>query len=485
MDRITDNEMDFNSLEQWCYDMGMAFARRLMLLILRNLDDQILKTRNKSQYRSKGFRILTVKTIMGEVELPRRIYQTQNDQGGGVHICLLDQAIGLSTVGKFSMGVISRIGEVITESSYRATADAISHMTGQRMSHSGVWNVVQAVGGKLREVDQRRAQEVKALSGSGKRQIKVLQEEFDGVWIHMQGADRPKKGNREMKVSCAYEGVRCTGVDKHKKPIYELVNPAYLSGFEGAEKFYERKEGLLGSRYNMDEIEMRLHNGDGADWVAGFGEKSGEEIHRQLDPFHIQRAIKRSKLPKEIQERLRGLWEEGKIPTLLRYLHLSVDKEKQEQSLTEEPGPIETLYQYLHQHQVELIPIHKRGLNLPELEGDLLYGNMGAMETTVCGVIALRMKHHRASFTIEGASNLSRLLCFKRSGELNEAIFSLSDMTVPMPMEEILTEVLSAARTPQKEGKGYQYPINGGMPFDGVATTNGRRAVQYAAGYHW
>jgi len=489
VDRITENETDFNTLEQWCYDMGMAFARKLMLLILGNLDDEILKTRDKAVYRSKGFRTMTLKTLMGEVELPRRLYQTKTGTGERRHRYLLDEAIDLSTIGKISMGLVSRITETITESSYRATATAISHMTGQAISHTGVWNVVQETGEQLREQDHKRGEAVKQCSGTGTKTVKALQEEFDGVWIHMQGKDRPKKkgsrGSREMKLACAYEGVRFKGMDKNKEPLYGLVNPVYTSGFEKAADFYEKKEGQLGSRYQLDEIQVRLLNGDGGGWVKGFGEKSGETVYQQLDPFHIQKAIKRSKLPKAAQERIGTLWEAKKIPTLLRYLNLYVCKEIQGKKPGEKPGAIETLHQYLNQNRANLIPIHERELTLPELGNDLLYGHMGAMESSVCGVIALRMKKRRASFTIEGASNLGSLLCHKRNMELEESIFSLGGMKLPMPMEEIITNVLSAAQAPKKEGMGYQYPVMGGMPFEQSFITNGRRAVQYAAGYHW
>ena len=481
MDRLTESEFDFKDFEQWCYDMGMAFARMLMVAALTKHDDHILKTRDKAVYRSKGFRKLTLKTLMGEVDIYRRLYRVQDGDGSVCHIHLLDKMIGLDTIGKISIGLIARMAEVITESSYRATAAAISFMTGQSISHTGVWNAVQAVGGKIHEVDERKAKAVRAFMNTGKKAIKVLQEEFDGVWINMQRKDRPAKGRKaEMKLASAYEGVRFTGMDKEGRPTYDLVNPLYFAGFEKAEEFFDLKEGMLGSIYDLDEIETRLINGDGGGWVQGFSTRVDADTHLQLDPFHIKRAIKRSGLSMESQETIEKAISMKKIAAMLRYIRLLWHKEKDEKK----KEGIRTLLRYFSENAEHIVPIKDRELGLPEPEDDA-YGNMGTMEGTVCSVIALRMKKRRASFTKSGAGNLARLLCAKRSGMLGDIIFSLSGMSLPMPFEQIMSDVLSAAQAPKVDGKGFHYPTNGGMPFAGTYVTNGRRAVQYAAGYHW
>jgi hypothetical protein len=481
MDRVTESGLDFKDFEQWCYDMGMAFARMLMMTALTNLDYHILKTRDKSLYRTKGFRQLTLKTLMGEVDINRRLYRTVGEDGAVMHIHLLDRMIGLDTIGKISMGLIMRMAEVITESSYRATASAISFMSGQTISHTGVWNAVQAVGVKIRDVDGRMAKAAKAFMSKGKKAVGVLQEEFDGVWINMQGKDRPAKGRKsEMKVASAYEGVRFTGMDKEGRPTYDLVNPVYIAGFEKADEFFGLKEGLLGSIYDLDEIQTRLINGDGGGWVQGFSSRVDAETHLQLDPFHIKRAIKRSGLCGKAQGTIAKALSMKKIGPVLRYIRLLLHKEGD----AKKKDNIGKLYGYFSENAEYLIPVKERGLVLPDPEDDVIYGNMGTMEGTVCSVIALRMKKRRASFTRDGANNLARLLCAKRSGRLDDTISSLSAMSLPMPFEQMVTDVLSAAQAPKVDGKGFHYPVNGAMPFYGAYTTSGRRAVQYAAGYH-
>ena len=475
MDRIPETEVDFKEFEQWCYDMGMAFARKLMKTALTELDKDLLKNRDHTKYRAKDLRPLTIKTLMGEVEIKRRLYKT----AAGEYEYLLDRTINLDTIGKVSINLVRRIAETVTECSYRAASEAVSFMTGQRIGHMGLWNIVQAVGEKLRETDAANAKLVKANISKGKKAVKVLHEEFDGVWINMQGKDRPKSGRKsEMKLAACYEGVRYTGKDKKGNPTYDMVNPLYTAGFESADKFHEKKEGRIGAIYDLDEIEVRLVNGDGGAWVQGVAERSGDH-HLQLDPFHVKREIRRSGLQKEKQAEIDKLIEAGETTAAFGYIKTLIQSEP-------EPGArekIEKMLKYFESNKDYLIPIKNRGLKLPCLADDVIYGNMGTMEGTVCNVAALRMKHRKASFTKDGALNLVGLICCKRSGSLDEAIYGLSEAKLPMIIEEVITTVLSAAKSPQKDGKGYFYPINGGIPFRDVFTTNGRKAVKGVTDY--
>jgi hypothetical protein len=476
MDRLPESETDFKSFEQQCYDMGMAFARMLMTTVLSDLDIKLLEKRDKTVYRAKDLRPLTIKTLMGEVTVKRRLYKYFSEDGHAEYVYLLDRAIGLDTIGKFSIGLIRRMAELITESSYRAAADAISFLSGQSISHGGFWNAVQAAGARICEEDNRRAREAAQGKHKGTKRVSVLHEEYDGVYINMRGKDRPKSGRKlEMKLALAHEGVKVKGKDKKGKILYALVNPVYTAGFEDADKFFLKKEGQLGAIYDLDEIDTRLLNGDGGGWIAGFGERSGCECHFQLDRFHIKRAFVRGGIPEEEMKAITNLIDEAKVKEALVRLKSIRDEESDEKKKEK----IGEAYKYLSNHKESLVPILKRGLSLPPPAFDAdAYGTGGAMESGVCGVIALRMKKRRASFTKDGATHLARLLCLKRSGSLDEFICGLSGMKLPVASEEVITIVLSAAKAPKKDGKGYDFPRKGGMPFEGAATTNGRMAIK-------
>jgi hypothetical protein len=475
MDRLTDGAIEFKDFEQWCYDKGLAFARELMCSGLTKLDDTLLESRDKKKFRSKGIRSLTIKTLMGEVEVPRRLYRYETEEGKVSHVHLLDQSIGLDTVGKISINLVRRIAEVITESSYRSTAEAISFTTGQSISHTGLWNVVQEVGIKIDEIDKKRAEAVRTCVNGGTKVVRVLQEEFDGVWINMQGKDRPKSGRKlEMKLASSYEGVKFTGNDKGGNPTYDLIHPIYMAGFESVEEFFDKKEGNIGAIYNLDEIDIRLINGDGAGWIKGFGEKSGENSHIQLDPFHIKKEIRRSGISKEQQEKIEMLHQKKKIQLMLRYIRLLHRHEEDEKKQKR----IGKMLDYFMNNAEYMIPIRERDLELPKPQGETIYGNMGTMEGTVCNVAALRMKNRKASFTKDGAMHLARMICLKRERKLDEMIYGLSSMMLPEVIASSIVTILSAAQSSKTTGSGYAYPVNGGRPFTQGYTTNGRKSVK-------
>ena len=67
----------FEEAEKYVYSMGMEFARNVMKAMLEIRDLQILAERDAERYRCKGPRRTCIKTLMGEVECERRVYQDE------------------------------------------------------------------------------------------------------------------------------------------------------------------------------------------------------------------------------------------------------------------------------------------------------------------------------------------------------------------------------------------------------------------------
>jgi hypothetical protein len=99
------------------------------------------------------------------------------------------------------------------------------------------------------------------------------------------------------------------------------------------------------------------------------------------------------------------------------------------------------------------------------------------MEHQVCDTAAKRMKHQKASWSKSGAGNLGRILCRKVCGNLYDTVTTLSRMALPERYIETIEEVLSAAKAPKKDGRGYLYPVRGRNPFTEAFMTNGRKAI--------
>jgi hypothetical protein len=204
---LSEKGIDFNALEKEIFRIGCEYAANLMEEVLKWLDKQLAESRDKKVYRHKGSRATTLKTLMGEVAYARTVYETTLETGEKACVYLLDEVLKMATFGKVTSNLATRIAKCISVCSYRETADKVSSMTGQAISHGGAWNVIQDLGEKLEEVEEAEAQKAEKGEGKGEITTAILFEEADGVWINMQGKDRPKSARkREMKMAVAYDG---------------------------------------------------------------------------------------------------------------------------------------------------------------------------------------------------------------------------------------------------------------------------------------
>lgn len=464
---LSENKLNFNGLEKEIFKLGCDIAAEMMRQILSLIDKQLEESRDKTVYRHKGKRETTLKTLMGEVTYARAVYETKLEDGKKAFVYLLDEALEFDTFGKMTTNLASRIAECATVCSYRESAEKVSSMTGQAISHGGVWNVVQDMGEKLSEAEVIDARRARNDQGRGVLTTPILFEEADGVWINMQKKDRPKSGRkREMKMAVAYDGWEKTG-----KKRYTLRNKVMVCGFEDSKEFYRKKEGAIASVFNVDEVDIRILNGDGGGWIKEGTEDA--DRHFQLDPFHRNREIVRKVKDKGQRETVQRLLSEKRIEDLLIYLKAISELAEEE---TEKKN-LKELYSYFSSNKEGLIPYKERGLALPTPPKGLEYRNLGTMEHQVCDGAAKRMKHQKASWSRRGAANLGRLLCRKVCGRLQETVTSLSQAVLPERYIETIEEILSAAKSPSKDGKGYQYPVKGGSPFADAFMTNGRKAI--------
>lgn len=174
---------------------------------LEQMDHQFAANRNKKELRHGGKKKTTLKTLMGEVAVKRNVYR-KTDEGGQIqHLYLLDQSLGFETIGLISPNLAEQILELSCQKSYRQVAQTISELTNQAISHQGVWDVIQTAGQRQREAECETIKAHENYKLNGEREVTVLFEEADGVWLSMQGKSRRKKGNRrrELKIGIAYE----------------------------------------------------------------------------------------------------------------------------------------------------------------------------------------------------------------------------------------------------------------------------------------
>lgn len=446
---LNENGLTFKDFEVKTFEMICKLGKEYTRDFLERYDTYLMENRDKDAYRNKGKRKTTVKTVYGEVEYERRIYQVTREDGLTEFVFLLDEQLEISGVGLISMNMAEQMVSNITEMSYRETAEKITEMTGQSISAMGVWNVIQNLGDKVCEEEQELVKAHKAGQVKGEKEATVLFEKTDGVYVRLQ---KEKQDKGEIKVGIAYDGWKKTGKDR-----YALDGKVVVAGFSKSKEFQEYREATIAQTYNLDETDIRIMNADGAEWVKNICEA---DTVFQLDPFHRNKAIKENIPYPQAVNAIHELLNNHDIDGVFNYLEIYKNSIGEDDEIEK----AERLITYFKNNRAGLIPYTEKGLILPENREGLVYRNMGTMENHVWSIIAKRMKHNHTCWSIKGGNNLAKILAKKCSGKLNEVASKLKmplfEKTV---VEKIEADILMAGQVKKKAGKGYEYPVKGSL----------------------
>lgn len=460
---LNEKGFTFKDLEKKIFDMvckaGQEFTREFLELY----DEYLMENRDKSAYRNKGGRKTTIKTVYGEVEYSRRVYETAGDDGIKKCVFLLDEQLEIPCVGLISMNMAEQMVSSIVEMSYRETADKITQMTGQSISAMGVWNVIQSLGAKVCEEERELVKAHKAGQLHGEKESPVIFEETDGVYVKLQ---REAKNKGEIKLGLAYDGWKKTGTDR-----YSLDGRVVVAGFSTSKEFQEYREASIAEKYNLDEAKLRIMNADGSEWIKNVCDA---DILFQLDPFHRNKAIEENipypRYASEIHKLINERDIEGLFVYLETYKNSLIDDDEIEKA--------ERLIKYYKNNKNGLIPYNERGIDIPESPENLVYRNMGTMENHVWSVIAKRMKHNHTCWSIKGGNNLAKILAKKCSGRLNEVANKLKAPVFEKKVSDTIERrILSAADVNKKVGKGYEYPVKSRLLYLNVSNEGSARQI--------
>ncbi|TDP57677.1 UPF0236 family transposase-like protein [Aminicella lysinilytica] len=319
-----------------------------------------------------------------------------------------------------------------------------------------------------------RVKEMNVTGRIGQKEIKLLFEEMDGVWLKMQGKDHKKIPKQEMKIATMYEGWIDDG-----KSCSRLSGKTIIAGMEKSDEFHAKREGRIRSIYNADEIEVRVLNGDGGSWIR---EPYEPDTVFQLDRFHIHQSIKKNIDTADVQKEINRLFEDGKYDEMFEYISIYADSVESNDKKDKRSQKARELYDYLKNNREGLTPWQKQRDNYPEPPEGIKYKNMGVQENQNCTTITLRMKEGRRRWSKNGANNMAKLLACRENKELAETIERYTDgIIMAEPIEEIM-KTLSAAKAPKKDGKGNPYIdiINHHMPILEAVQTNARKLFRKA-----
>ena len=450
---ISNREIEnFGSLIRTAFSMAMEFGRKLVIQALAIRDQELAETRDRKRFRSKGKRRTSIKTKLGVIEFSRNVYVDNAAPESRKCVYLLDEELGIEKVGLVSEDVCQAAATAVCESTYRGAAKMISETTGLSITGQGVWNIIQKLGTRRKTQIIQQAKQAEAHHGSGVIESKLLYEENDGIYLKLQGESRKKCGSsKEMKVGIAYDGATWQK-EKGKKKRRTLDNKVAYASFENVRDFMRNKEGLVASRFNVDEIELRVINGDGAQWIRKHGDANCISV---LDKFHRNKKITECVREPEFAALIRELLYAGRIEEVLTCIQAQRDSVMDPQ----EKAALEELYSYYANNASALLGYYDRDIAIPETRkpGEIHHARLGSMESNVFTLIGNRMKGRRACWSENGANHLALILCAYHTTGL-EGMFAATTPNIAAASHETdYNPKASAGSTPQKEGHGYRF----------------------------
>ena len=429
---VTEEEIKFNNLEKKIFKFVCSFGCLIIKLILESYDRKIMKTRDTKKYRHKGLRKNTIKTVMGEVEYVRAMYEVE-EEGIKKRVYLLDEKLHINTEGKASENLVEKIVETVPiTDSYRKAETVLKETTNATLSFEWIRNIVVKIGDKItkKEKEERKMLD-KGQLVAGLKQITALFEEADGLWINLQGKDRkerleknkkkcekenkefnPKqKIKTELKLHVMYEGWK---KDDKRHP---LINKQYIAGMMKPKEIKKLRDARVYQQYDVEKIKLRVVNGDGAKWTKGITAKGG--IY-QKDQFHIMQEIVRD-VPKEyrnIIEELVKTKQYDKIEKAIEGLKVELGGEYKAVK------KLNTLQSYLSSGLERYQDI----VEVPEAPEGIEYRNMGTQESQIFSKLKKRFCSGRKAFSEHGANALAKICVLSEK-------FSLEELETPIPID--------------------------------------------------
>ena len=451
---VTEEEVKFNDLEKKIFKFVCNFGCLILKLILESYDRKLMKTRDKKKYRHKGLRKNTIKTIMGEVEYQRVMYEIEEN---GVHktAYLLDEKLQINVNGKVSENLIEKVVEIVPiTDAYRKAETVIKETTNATLSFEWIRKITIDVGDKIA---RKEKEERKALSKgqliAGLKQITALFEEADGLRINLQGKDRKrrlekqkekckrenkefhpkKKIKTELKLHVMYEGW------KKEDKRHSLINKQCIAGIMKPKEIKELRDARVYEQYDEKNIKLRVTNGDGAKWTKGITAKGG--IY-QKDQFHIMQEIVRD-VPKEYRNIITELVRTKQF----NKIQIVIDGLKRE--LGGEYNAVKKLNK-LQSYLSHDLARYQDIVEVPKAPEGIEYRNMGTQESQIFSKLKKRFCSGRKAFGEHGANALAKVCVLSEK-------FSLEDIETPIPIDTSVEDWIKEIEENVKANKKRHY----------------------------
>lgn len=312
---ITEDEFNFNKMEQKIWEREMHQGRALLEKALEELDNLLANSRGEG-LENKGIRPKYLSSRFGEILFRRRGYYDSANK----FRYLLDEKIGLGKAQRVSSSRAKLEAALSFTKSYRETEGAFQFLLGNSRSFEAIRQQAIKIGAELRQEEKKETEEI--FEGKGTIDHSVAPKTFavleaDGTGIALQGENRKRA---EVKLGIGYEGwgKRYRG---GKGKSFGLLRKFVCMGIEDGERFSEKFSLLAHKKLGLEKAKHVIIGGDGAAWITETLVGSFVEPIYQLCKFHLNRAIKRA-LPlwKRWQKQVKELLREDKIDEALDFL---------------------------------------------------------------------------------------------------------------------------------------------------------------------
>ena len=427
MSMLSNEKINFKSLEEKTFKEMMKLGRKIIQDELRMLDKLILDYRDKEIFKPKDFQPTTIKTKLGEIPIARRRYKMVIN-GEQKIIYLLDELLEINDFGLYSQGIVEMVTREITKKSYRETAKTISEDTDNTISHTAVRNIVLKLGEKIKKLEEEKIKLYEEGKIEGEKETQYIFCEHDGIYIKKQKSkkikvrhfkkkkSKKKKNGIELKIAVIHEG---------KEPRYtndyKLKNKIIVGTASKAKDLKKIEDATIGTIYKEHTIKNVVINGDGADWTGSIVEGAKEIF--QLDMSHIQKKIYMAVRDEEYLKKMQYIVYTEQAKDIFSLIY-NYKVELETDNKISELEKVKELEEYLRNNEKGLQRYqYKLGYKeeqLEEIKEEL--PSLGSEESEMYCTCRERMKKNRTSWSVIGAEALLKVIMNKMNGTIVEII---------------------------------------------------------------
>lgn len=433
MSMLSNEKINFKSLEEKTFKEMMKLGRKIIQDELRMLDKLILDYRDKEIFKPKDFQPTTIKTKLGEIPIARRRYKMVIN-GEQKIIYLLDELLEINDFGLYSQGIVEMVTREITKKSYRETAKTISEDTDNTISHTAVRNIVLKLGEKIKKLEEEKIKLYEEGKIEGEIETQYIFCEHDGIYIKKQKSkkhkgkkkikvrhfkkkkSKKKKNGIELKIAVIHEG---------KEPRYtndyKLKNKIIVGTASKAKDLKKIEDATIGTIYKEHTIKNVVINGDGADWTGSIVEGAKEIF--QLDMSHIQKKIYMAVRDEEYLKKMQYIVYTEQAKDIFSLIY-NYKVELETDNKISELEKVKELEEYLRNNEKGLQRYqYKLGYKeeqLEEIKEEL--PSLGSEESEMYCTCRERMKKNRTSWSVIGAEALLKVIMNKMNGTIVEII---------------------------------------------------------------